>query len=108
MPSPLQTLIEPVTKLAQANMSTWTQFWMSPDQPWAMAKVDLFGAKPAAPSLPVPDTGAVTKLWSGLVENQQRFFTDLTQQGTAMWKAAPDSFRQASGIITDPTQGTSA
>jgi hypothetical protein len=77
MPSP--SLFEPLFKLAQSNVETWTQFLMAPDQPWSPGKVDLFGSRPTMPSL-VPAADSLTRLWNGLMENQNRFIAEWTQR----------------------------
>lgn len=94
MPSPTPSLFEPLLKLAQANIATWTQFLMAPDQPWSPGKMDLFGNRPGVPSLlPSPDT--LTRLWNGLLENHNRFLGEWTQRSGEALEALPRTVEDA-------------
>jgi hypothetical protein len=94
MPSPTASLLEPLLKLAQSNIATWTQFLMAPDQPWSPGRIDLFGTRPTLPALlPAPDT--VTQLWNGLVENHNRFLSEWTERSGQAFEAMPKAVQQA-------------
>lgn len=105
MPTPMPSFAEPLMKLVQSNLSVWTQFWMAPEQPWSMAKVDLFGGRAPAPAL--PSTEAISKLWSGLAENQSRFLADVSQTGFAFWGALPSAFQSGSAVVAPTSAATS-
>lgn len=104
----LAPLFEPFARLTQANMSTWTQFWMSPDQPWSPTRADLFGNRPPAMDTS-KSTEALTRLWSGLVENQTRFVTELGQRSWAAFSTAPRAAVEATRDTANAaTTGTPA
>jgi len=105
MSYPLQPFAESIVKLAQSNVSVWTQFWMSPDQPWSLSRWDWASGKPvqsAAP--PVPSGEALGRLWSGLVENQTRFMREVTERG--MTASNPASL--GAGALNPTTSGSAA
>lgn len=104
IPSPA-ALFEPVTRLTQANLATWTQFWMSPDQPWSPTRQDLFGSRPfsGATGASGATVEALNRLWSGLFENQSRFIAEMGQRTMTAWQAAP---QVASDAVREATPST--
>ena len=87
MPAPTLPFYEPLVRLTQANLAAWTQFWMSPDQPWSPTRSDLFGRAPGAPAS--ANGQALSRLWSGLMENQTRFLAEVGQGSMTAWQAVP-------------------
>jgi hypothetical protein len=98
MESIVQSAYMPFFKLAQANMATLSQFWLSPDVMWA----PFAGTqRPLDPSTPgtagAGGSEAFSRLMKGLLENYSRFYVELAQNGNAAWARATS---QASSAAT--------
>jgi hypothetical protein len=76
------TAFDPYVKLAQSNIASLTDFWMSPELLWAplqgLQRAFVPGAETQAPTVP---TEAMSRLFKAFLENYTRFVSELTQTG---------------------------
>jgi hypothetical protein len=108
MATPLpQPPVEPFLRLAQANVESLSEFWLSPDvmqQPLALVK-RLFqpDAEPAS-AAPSVSSEAFARLLKALAENYTRFLSDLSQGGMVWWNEATRAVQEASDDVVDATE----
>jgi hypothetical protein len=106
----MQAQVQPVVKLAQANMELLTRFWTSPEvQSQTTANASALFQQASASAMQLMQSGASASLGKGMLQNYTEFLSEMYQSWMAIMSEGHTALLlQAEEVASNVTDMTAA